>query len=96
MRTFRPNDIALLLRVSHSTVCRWIREDKLEASKFGREWIISEDALVQFTAEHPRYSYTRLDVDPLTVMLEILYEKINDVIKSDVLKIYFEKGETNE
>lgn len=44
------------LQVKESTVRAWIRQDKLRASKFGREWRISLKDLERFLNENANFA----------------------------------------
>ena len=49
---YRPQEVAVLLDVSKTTVWRWIREGKLEAVAFsGNLYRIPQKALEQFVAQ---------------------------------------------
>ena len=45
MANLRVRDVAERLDVSSKTVYKWLREGLIPASRLGKSWIISEDAL---------------------------------------------------
>lgn len=46
------HETAQHLKVKESTIRAWIREKRLRAIKFGREWRVEEDDLQAFLKEH--------------------------------------------
>jgi excisionase family DNA binding protein len=48
MTFYTPKEVATLLRVSERTVRRWIKDGKLSARRFGRQWRIPKEALDAF------------------------------------------------
>ena len=47
---YTTNEVAQILRIKEGTVRKWVREEKIDAVKFGRVWRISEKALKIFVA----------------------------------------------
>lgn len=50
------HDAAQHLQVKESTIRAWIRQDKLRASKFGREWRIAMRDLDRFLNENANFA----------------------------------------
>lgn len=46
------HEVAATLKVKETTVRTWIRERKLRAIKFGREWRVDAEDLEMFLQEH--------------------------------------------
>lgn len=48
MRVYKLDEVAEALQITRRTLYTYVKEGKLKAAKFGREWRVSEDALRDF------------------------------------------------
>ena len=47
-------EVARLLKLDEVTILRWLRVGKLRGKKLGKQWRVSKDDLMAFTAIEPR------------------------------------------
>lgn len=64
------HDAAAQLQVKESTIRTWIRQDKLRAIKFGREWRIAVKDLEHFLNQNANFSAGENDNDRLNKAAE--------------------------
>ena len=48
MKLFKPSEVARLLRIRHETVLDHIHKGKLQASKIGKQYRITEEAFREY------------------------------------------------